>query len=676
MITTRTIPNIGSPPGDPTCILAATLYWESTLVGVRPFPCVVGTRAGGFTDGGIQQLSKPFGHIDIGLAAAGFLCLAFQIRLLPGGSPGQPVGQTTPGTWHEQTDDMKLGVQYMRQAGGIVTEQGFDVTGFVASLGGSGAAHHAVWVALEGTEFDDRVDAAIGMSTITDYSDRSNGVNGYFIQTCATYADELDTDIAALLAKSPIALDLANAKPIRCYNGDDENMPLTQLTRFNQAMADAGAVDYLGTTLTGEGGRKHAFAEWPFIHADATTFLLAKAAEFLDEEPPPEPPPGGQVKVVAEITGMSPGVAMNLAVSDIHTVTGLESDVRAFDFISDPTSGGVNTKKAAPVGVYVLVDTSDGVPAGNIATRAWWDFAYVDGARFPTNWTAVNGGGRQSFNWTALNAFLAAAAAKSKPTGVSIEFGIKTPPWVYQGPKGCSFFTQAGPYSGTMPIPWDTNYLKSIKAFITNFASLYDANLNLNYVVIGGIGQLLDTILVRSGDYAALNTIAQAAGYTDVLAGWMDSASQICDFWAKAMKQTMVFLAIELPVPLTNGGLEGIDQFTRDAIQRYKAGLGVMTLELDGSTAAGSTLSLNTIIRDADRNTRAYRFWWPSSNPACDPLQDPEAYDPELGLRTAAEAGIAVGVSMEEFFEEDILIETAPYPADFTQFQTDLTANV
>jgi len=166
-----------------------------------------------------------------------------------------------------------------------------------------------------------------------------------------------------------------------------------------------------------------------------------------------------------------------------------------------------------------------------------------------------------------------------------------------------------------------------------------------------------------------------ADGFADLLEAWTSAATQIVDFWVKAMKGTTCYLAIELPVPLSNGGLTGIDQFVRDSIDHYKSSFGVMTLELDGATAAGMTLSLNSIIRDSNRNPRAYQMVRPSSDPDCDPTQDPGSYDPELGLRNAANAGIAIGVQMEEFFEEDILNETAPYPDDFTQFQADLTSN-
>ena len=100
-----------------------------------------------------------------------------------------------------------------------------------------------------------------------------------------------------------------------------------------------------------------------------------------------------------------------------------------------------------------------------------------------------------------------------------------------------------------------------------------------------------------------------------------------------------------------------------------------MTLRLDGSSQAGPDLSLNSIIRDATRIQRGFRFLYPSSDPNCDPTQVPSSYDPELGLENAAEAGITIGAQMEEFYEADILTLTDNYPTHFASFQSDLTAN-
>ena len=100
-----------------------------------------------------------------------------------------------------------------------------------------------------------------------------------------------------------------------------------------------------------------------------------------------------------------------------------------------------------------------------------------------------------------------------------------------------------------------------------------------------------------------------------------------------------------------------------------------MTLQLDGVTAADTNLSLNSIIRDAVTTPRAFRFLRPSSDPACDPSQDPDTYDAEDGLQSAATAGIALLAQMEEFYEADVLTLTDNYPTHLAAAQTSLINN-
>ncbi len=687
MITTLEIANIGFPTEPPdVCPLQAILYIPDPALWPGPYHCMVGTRAGHFEDGGIRQLDTPFGGKPgvIGLAERGFLCLAFQVRLLPGGQPPGPDGQVTSGLWPMQQRDMKIGIRYMRPGAEIESVHSFAVTGFVGTLGGSGSAHHAAWMAIEGTEGDDLADAAISMSGVSDYSDREMlpGGNGGgdslpFQQKTAVYADEDINDLAALLAKSPIALPgLAAAKPMRWTNGTNENQPLSQLTRMRDKMAELGNTDFAYRILDGAGSTNHAFGEWPYIFEETIPWLEAVAADFGGGGGGGPPPPiSGRERVTVAIGGLSPGVTYNFVGAAINTVSGLSGPPVPFEFISDRADTGGGLGKDGPVGVYALVDAVEGVIVGDIAARDWLGFSYVDGGILPTSWKAINGAGRTSFDWSQTDAFLAACLDNSKFGGLSINMGIKDPAWLYTGGHAVTSFFENGPNSGTIPLPWDPNYLPTVKKFIVELATRYDAHPELSYVIVGGMGQLLDTLLVQQpADYTALNALAVAAGYPDLITAWAETSTAILDTWSKGFRNTKVFLAINTPVPTANGGLTGIDEFVRAASSAYRSRIGFMTLLLDGSTAASGSLSLNSIIRDS-QNPRAYRFLYPSSDPNCDPTQG-GAYDAELGLTNAAEAGIALGVQMEEFYEEDILTVTDNYPTHFADFQTALTANL
>ncbi len=217
--------------------------------------------------------------------------------------------------------------------------------------------------------------------------------------------------------------------------------------------------------------------------------------------------------------------------------------------------------------------------------------------------------------------------------------------------------------------------MQTVKTFIRQFGAKYDGHSKLSYVTVGGMGQLLETLLVQAGDYDALNASAVAEGYPDLITAWAQTSAGILDYWVKSMPRTCVYLALELPVPSTEGGLTGIDDFVTAAIATYGSRVGLMTLQLDGLTAADTNLSLNSIIRDSTTTSRAYRFLRPSRISACDPSQDPETYDAEAGLQSAATAGIALLVQMEEFYEEDTLKTTDNYPTHLAAAQAALIAN-
>lgn len=665
-ITTIDIDGFYTVPGNPSLKLQARLYIPSTP---GPYNCFVATQAPHFTGDGTWG---PAVQCITTLAEAGILCMGFGVRSLA------PLpNQITPGQWDEQTDDCHAAIAYMRPGHEIETVHSIEVTGFVGILGGSGSAGHAAYCVADGTQGLDKADCAICLSAATDYSDRDD-VSQPFITKCAEYANLDPSDLVNLLARSPIARDLANANDTLHYNGTHESMPLTNLTRYRDARLAAGGQGLYEWHINNDDpidGGFHAFRMWTSVKQNALAFIQASIAKFGGVEPPPPPDPTGRVKVTAIISNLAPGQALTLNVAAHDITSGLDGPVAAFDFISDraDTGGGSLT---APTGVYALVDAVEGVIVGDITTRAWLGYAYVDGAVLPTTWRAIQSSSPNSFDWSQTDAFLGACFDSNKQAGLAISMGIKSPAWIYSGSHAVSGFFVNSPNAGTIPIPWDQNWLQTVKKFIIALSKKYATHPNLAYVTVSGLGQVLETLLVQAGaDYTNLNNNAVIAGYPDLITAWTVTSTGILDVWSKAFPTKPVYLAIETPVPVANNGLIGIDEFVRASIQRYRSRFGVMTLQLDGLTGADSNLSLNSIIRDAGQIARAYRFLRPSSDPACDPSQEPEIYDAELGLENAAEAGIAIGVQMEEFYEADILTTTNNYPTHFASFQTDLTAN-
>lgn len=251
------IPNVGSPADDPSCILPGILYVPTTP---QPWPCVVGTVAGDFTNSNrLQPLTRPMQD----LCKAGFLCLLQYVRLL------DPIPtQTTSGKWHQQTDDLKIGIRAMRSN---PFDLGFQVTGFVGTIGGSGSAHHSLYCALDGAAGVDKSDAAIALSPATDFSDRDSDTTQQFVHVVQLYGDS--TNMTTLHDRSPIALDLATGSPILHYNGDHEMMPLSQLTRF--AAADQSPT-YSFHVNTGTLGTVHSFGMWSTVGPAAVNWMKSQ----------------------------------------------------------------------------------------------------------------------------------------------------------------------------------------------------------------------------------------------------------------------------------------------------------------------------------------------------------------------------------------------------------------
>jgi hypothetical protein len=254
---TINIPNIGSPPDDPTCMLPGVLFLPSTP---QPWHCVVGTVAGEFR---FSYNLHPIYPAFNDLAADGFLCLVHYVRLTV------PIPtQTTSGKWPQQTNDLKMGIRALRINPFML---GYQVTGKVYGLSGSGGASHVLYCAIDGMRGLDKLDGAICLSPPTDFSDRQSDVTTKFIDAVTDYGDT--TDLSTLRARSPIALNLRAASPILHYNGDHEEMPLSQWTLFKTAMAASGASGYNPIKNTGDAGQQHSFAMWPYVKTYARQWL-------------------------------------------------------------------------------------------------------------------------------------------------------------------------------------------------------------------------------------------------------------------------------------------------------------------------------------------------------------------------------------------------------------------
>lgn len=576
-------------------------------------------------------------------------------------------GQTTDGKWHQQTDDCILALRYARSL-----EQ---CTGFVGTLGGSGSGHHALYLAVTGVVGDDRSDAAICMSPVTDFSDREGDTTTEFVQIVTQY-NRGETDSGILLARSPAGLMDNTCSPILHYNGDAESMPLSQLTRVQNTASGLGIVSpqYTSVENTGTLGTRHSFGMWnppdiPGIRDDAKAWLLDRIAEWTPGggggEPPPPPTPTREL-ITVSITGLDPGTPMEFTAAAKSKESGAVGPSTPFDFISDRDDNAQQTKDPAK-GVWVIAPQSGGIPP-DLTLKPWWAFDYVDGVRLYTRWSIVEPTFR-TFDWTVLDSFLLLCASNSKLGAFSIPSGILTQSWVY-GRQVESFTFSNG---SKMPLPWDENYQRLYQEMIKSAAKRFDGHPALAYVVACGFGQAESCFLVDSTDYSALNTAAVDAGYTGISDAFTQTTQHLLNYWSQAFRSTKVVIDIDFPVPEAQQGLDIMDQILLWSAQTFRSRVNFFNAQLTGATDDSGMGSL--IKKYAMQTQTGFGFRYPASDPNCDPTQDPVGYDPELGLRNAADAGSGLGAAWEEFQESDILITDAPYPDDFTQFQTDLYAN-
>jgi hypothetical protein len=476
----------GNPPDDPNVDLHAWLYLPNATQFPPPWPTVIGIHANGFSGGGPNPLDQPF----VDLSAEGFFCITAETRLMRG---GVLPGQTTDGKFEQQTDDVGLAIQTFRADPRCI--------GFVAGLGGSGSAHHVTYRSLVGTEGDDRFDAAVAMSPVTDMGDREADMTLQFIDITTDYGRSLD--LAVLTSRSPIAFINAGQPPILHYNGTQESMPFSQFTRFRDAVAAAGVTNY--SPLPVVGSNKHSFSSWiPYVRVVAIPFLKNAFAQWN----------GG-------------------------------------------AGGGM---KPQPAGCYDLINMGTDAAIPDITAKPFLTHDNIVGCRIRPGWSVIQPASAAVYDWTALDAALAVCAAAGKKMGISIAAGVRTPDWVYTTGTPCTKFelapddqsvNNAPPF---MPLPWQAGFQGKWETFVNAFGAKYDGNPFVDYVVITGFMQNNELHFIGTvGDLALTDAIAQADGFIDTNDAYLPAAHDIIDMFVAAFPNTTLILSLGRPLPDPQG---------------------------------------------------------------------------------------------------------------------------
>lgn len=558
----------GHPLDDPGC----NLWWYEIIpvgFGSGPWPCCCLFPAGGF------RTSDPKSTVATGqiLAAQGFICFCSTYRV----RQNKVDGQTTDGHYDQQVVDVRHALVTARNDGRTIDNM-------IYGLGGSGGATHVMDVAVSGT---DRWNAAICFSGSYDFSlktpedytfDKGGGQQvdpvANMAILCADYVGTQVDNNPALLAASPIAhlTSLTSLPPIAFYGSEHDPMPAHQRITMADKFASIGATAWFSKELT---GGAHAFANFPAVQQEVIDYLLDPSTIGTGGGNTPPPPPDNNlldytfwvtsditgatatvpdvvtsVDQSAQITQITPPSTLFTAHLIANNIYGPSPEATA-TFTSNPaTSGGGTGGGKSISGIYTLLDQVNGVVT-DLSNKAFWDLPYIDGSHWIDRWDRLQPNQGPLITGD-LDDYMAMCAAKQKKAIISISAGIHTPSWVYS--QGAAPITFTGsPNAGTMPIPWDANYIKFFVQFLQSLSLLYATNPALIGIVIGGgLGRTNDTNLTTTApDTTILDDAATTAGFTDIIAAWTPAAQRIIQTYNKVFPKINILADMELVVPLT-----------------------------------------------------------------------------------------------------------------------------
>jgi hypothetical protein len=193
----------------------------------------------------------------------------------------------------------------------------------------------------------------------------------------------------------------------------------------------------------------------------------------------------------------------------------------------------------------------------------------------------------------------------------------------------------------------------------------YDSDPRVAYVLIGGLGQIISTVLAQTGgDSTTLLALANGAGYLTLNDAFADAVNKITDLYVQAFPTTKLLLSVNFPYQVSFGGNQALQALQTQILARTNSTqIGFMNDLLQGD-ATQSTLP-NRIVRDNHTTHPAgFQYAFVSTDPNCDPTQQPLNYIPELGFRNAGDVGAGLGAKFLEIFEADAL-NVDPIPFDY-----------
>ena len=294
-------------------------------------------------------------------------------------------------------------------------------------------------------------------------------------------------------------------------------------------------------------------------------------------------------------------------------------------------------QKPQPAGIVRFFPVDGDRPENNPA----WTNVNIDGMRLRPIWSDVQPGSA-TFDWSKIDQLLDLATQHGKFIGLSVSAGTCTPQWVYDA-GATKYHLQDG--SGlSMPIPWDAVFQTKWLAFVHTMGQRYDGNPALGYVVISGLGQLIETVMAKTtADDNALTALGGPPA-------WETAAQQIIAAYADAFPTTPFFITASKPF-LGRETMLDLQTVIDWAVATYPGRFGIMNAGLNAHSS---------IVYYPNLAIYTYYHSQPTGfQMLCSALRDPR----RLGgtLNQALTQGVLLGGKYVELYQAD---------ADAPQYQT------
>jgi uncharacterized repeat protein (TIGR01451 family) len=230
----------------------------------------------------------------------------------------------------------------------------------------------------------------------------------------------------------------------------------------------------------------------------------------------------------------------------------------------------VAAQKPDPAGIVRLLSDRYSRPERLPA----WTNPNLDGMRVRADWNAVQPTS-STYDWSHIDELLSLGAQHGKLIGLSVAAGIYTPQWVYD--SGAIEYAIQDGTGNSMPIPWDDAFLTRWLAFVDALGARYDGNPALGYVVMSGMGQIVETYLAQTAqDTINLTNLGGPSA-------WKDASKQIIAAYAQAFPTTPFFITAAKPFH-TADGLSALQNVVDWGVARYPGRFGIMNAGLNAQS--------------------------------------------------------------------------------------------